>query len=136
MRDRLYRSRSDRMLFGVAGGMARYFNVDPAIVRLVWVLLFLAVGAGILLYIAAAIVVPEEPAGAADRSTGGGAPGPMGGDNGSAAIVLGIILVLVGGWFLLDQFIDIDGRLLWPAALLVVGLVLVIGSLRGRSSRP
>jgi len=49
MRERLYRSRADRMLFGVAGGMGRYFNVDPAIVRLVWVLLFLAVGAGILL---------------------------------------------------------------------------------------
>lgn len=59
MRERLYRSRDERMLFGVAGGMARYFGLDPAIVRLVWFLLFLAGGAGALLVIVAAIVIPE-----------------------------------------------------------------------------
>lgn len=150
MPDRLYRSRHDRMLFGVAGGMARSFNVDPAVVRLVWVLLVLAVGAGVLLYIAAAIVIPEEPTGAFNPSNGGSgaasgsAPdrpawsagaGSTIRDNGGGAIVLGLILVVVGGWFLLDRFIDIDGRLFWPAAILVVGLVLVLGSLRGRGER-
>lgn len=149
MADRLYRSRHDRMLFGVAGGMARYFRLDPALVRLVWVLLFLAVGAGVLLYIAAAVVIPEEPAGAgaAGRGAQPGWPGPPSGtepsggswpsnlEGGSGAVVLGLILIVVGGWFLLDRFIDIDARLLWPAALLAIGLVLVLGSLRGRGRR-
>ena len=58
MSKRLYRSRDDRMLFGVAGGMARYLDIDPSIVRIVWALLVLAGGAGFLLYIVAAIVIP------------------------------------------------------------------------------
>ena len=76
MRERLYRSRSDRMLLGVAGGMARYLDVDPAIVRIVWVLLVIAGGAGILLYIVGAIVIPEEPEGWAARVAAGGPTGP------------------------------------------------------------
>jgi phage shock protein C len=141
MRERLYRSRDDRMLFGVAGGMARYFNVDPAIVRLVWVLLFLAAGAGILLYIVAAIVIPEEPVGSAAASLGGAGPsvadrppGPAhvtGRDNGGGAVLLGLVLVLVGGWFLLQRFLpQFDAALVWPAILIIVGLVLVVGALR------
>jgi phage shock protein C len=59
--ERLYRSRDDRMLFGVAGGMADWLDIDPAIVRIVWALLVFAAGTGILLYIVAAIVIPEEP---------------------------------------------------------------------------
>jgi phage shock protein C len=51
------------MLFGVAGGMADWLDVDPAIVRIVWALLIFAGGAGLLLYIVAAIVIPEEPLG-------------------------------------------------------------------------
>jgi phage shock protein C len=61
MREPLYRSRTDRILLGVAGGVADWLDVDPSVVRLVWVLLVLAGGAGVLLYIVAAIVVPEEP---------------------------------------------------------------------------
>jgi phage shock protein PspC (stress-responsive transcriptional regulator) len=64
--ERLYRSRDDRMLFGVAGGMADWLDIDPAIVRIVWALLIFAGGAGLLLYIVAAIVIPEEPLERAD----------------------------------------------------------------------
>ena len=155
MADRLYRSRTDRMLFGVAGGMARYLNLDSAIVRLVWVILFLAAGAGILLYIIAAIVIPEEPVGsvppgapaAAPAGSPGAASGPTqsagpgwpgGGarrDGSSGAIVLGAILILAGAWFLADRFLDIDGRLLWPIVLVVLGAVLILGAMRGTGSR-
>jgi phage shock protein C len=141
MRERLYRSRGDRMLFGVAGGMARYFNLDPAIVRLVWVLLFLAGGAGILLYIVAAIVIPEEPAGYVATAAAGGesAAGTQAGaglagqrrDTGGGAIVLGLVLVLAGGWFLAQRFFpQLDAQVIWPAVLIVLGLVLVAGALR------
>ncbi len=57
---RLFRSKKDRILGGVCGGVADYFDVDPTIVRLIWVLLTLAWGAGLLLYIIAWIIVPEQ----------------------------------------------------------------------------
>ena len=143
MPERLYRSRSDRMLFGVAGGLARYLKIDPSIVRIVWVLLFFAAGTGILLYIIAAVLIPEEPSGyvpvsASDPAAAAGEPGTDRSpyerrDTGGPAILIGLILVLVGAWLLLQRFLPaLDGRIVWPAILVVVGLALLIGSLRGR----
>jgi phage shock protein PspC (stress-responsive transcriptional regulator) len=57
---RLERSRSDRMLAGVCGGLARYFGLNPAFYRVGFVVLTLLGGAGVLIYIAAALVIPEE----------------------------------------------------------------------------
>ena len=164
MRERLYRSRDDRMLFGVAGGMARYLDIDPSIVRIVWALLTIAGGAGLLLYIVAAVVIPEAPAGWAPASASGGqdASGPVasgevdgssagsgsgtsGGEGpawgyragvgrrerGGGAVILGLVLVGLGAWFLLQRFIpQIDSDVLWPVVLLLLGGALVVGSLR------
>jgi phage shock protein PspC (stress-responsive transcriptional regulator) len=59
---RLYRSRDDRMIAGVCTGLAKYFNVDPTIVRLAFVLgFFLGVSATLWVYLVMALVVPEEP---------------------------------------------------------------------------
>jgi phage shock protein C len=59
---RIYRSRTERMLAGVAGGFATYFDVDPTIIRLVWALALLATGPlALLLYIVCALVIPREP---------------------------------------------------------------------------
>ena len=58
---RLYRSRENRQIAGVCAGLAEYFNVDPTLVRLVFVAMFLLGGPGILIYIIMMIVVPEEP---------------------------------------------------------------------------
>src|ERR671939_530837 len=57
---RLERSRSDRMLAGVCGGLARYFDIHPAFYRVGFVVLTLLGGAGILIYVAAALVMPDE----------------------------------------------------------------------------
>jgi phage shock protein PspC (stress-responsive transcriptional regulator) len=57
---RLERSRSDRMLAGVSGGLARYFDIHPAFYRVGFVVLTLLGGAGILVYVAAALVIPDE----------------------------------------------------------------------------
>ena len=172
MRDRLYRSRTDRMLFGVAGGMADWFDLDPSLVRIVWALLILAGGIGLPLYIVAAIVIPEEPVGYArsagassDASRpamgGSGAPGSGAGvpgsagdpdadrdarrqarrearaerlGNGGGAILFGLILIALGGWFLIDRYLHIDSAILVPGLLIALGAVLVIGAL-GRSRR-
>ncbi len=56
---KLRRSRSDRMVAGVCAGLAEYFNIDPVLVRLVFVLLALAGGPGVLLYIVLWIIMPE-----------------------------------------------------------------------------
>ena len=58
---RLYRSRSDRMISGIAGGLGEYLNVDSTIVRLLFVFFALAGGPGLLVYIVMLLVVPEEP---------------------------------------------------------------------------
>ena len=58
---RLYKSKENRMLDGVCGGIAEYFNIDPTIVRLAWAIFSLAGGSGVLAYIIALIIIPERP---------------------------------------------------------------------------
>ena len=58
---RLYRSRTDRKIAGVCGGLAAYFDVDPVIPRLVWVVFALAAGTGVLAYLICWLVIPQEP---------------------------------------------------------------------------
>ena len=57
---RLYRSRRDRMISGVCGGMADYFGIDPVLVRILWIL-FGFMGAGVLVYFISILIIPEEP---------------------------------------------------------------------------
>lgn len=58
---KLYKSSSDRKIFGVCGGIAEYLNVDSTIVRLALVLFTLAGGSGLIFYIIAAMVMADEP---------------------------------------------------------------------------
>ena len=59
---RLYRSRKDKVISGVCGGIAEYLEVDPVVVRLVWAILtVISMGMGILAYIVAWVIIPEEP---------------------------------------------------------------------------
>ena len=151
-RERLYRSRSDRVLFGVAGGMADWLDQDPAVVRLLWALFVVFGGVGLVIYIIAAIVIPEEPYEAADATaaaaTGGQAPTypqsraerraarRASSGSSSAAIIFGIILIVAGGWFLLREFIPwIDLHILGPVVLIGIGVVLVVAAM-GRSTAP
>jgi phage shock protein C len=62
MRKRLYRSRSDRMIGGVAGGLAEYLGIDPTIARILWGLAFLPGGVpGLALYLLCWLIIPLEP---------------------------------------------------------------------------
>jgi len=59
--ERLYRSKNERVLGGVCAGIGVYFDVDPTVVRLVWIVLtLLSLGVGVLAYIITWIIVPEE----------------------------------------------------------------------------
>ncbi|HQQ21135.1 MAG TPA: PspC domain-containing protein, partial [Bacteroidales bacterium] len=58
---KLYRSRTDRKLAGICGGLGAHFGMDPVIIRVIFIILTLFGGSGLLLYIIMALVVPDEP---------------------------------------------------------------------------
>ena len=137
--DRLYRSPDDRMLAGVAGGLAENWKIDPSLVRIVWaVLIVLTGGLAFLVYVVMAIVVPERPVGvAADHpaeAPGGASPARARRTDRSDAtrggLVAGMILILVGGFFLVRQLLPaIDLGFWWPTVAIGLGIVLVVVAL-------
>jgi phage shock protein C len=130
------------MLFGVAGGMADWLDLDPSLVRLVWALLVVAGGVGLLLYIVATIVIPEQPLGAPAGATAASEQPPRGARRaaraerrGNGAMVFGLLLIVTGAWFLIDRYLNIDSALLFPGLLIVVGGALVVGALARSGGR-
>ncbi len=113
---RLYRSRSDRVIGGVCGGLGRYFGIDPIIVRIAAVVLLLFGGASAVAYLAFLVLVPNEPP--------EGAPPPATTDRTSTATIVAIVvLVLVGGPFLLVGGLAVAGIALPLAVLALTGLL-------------
>lgn len=151
MAERLYRSPDDKVLAGVAGGVADRLDADPSLVRIIWAVAALVTGGiAIVVYIVMAIVVPYPPDGhvratrpeptgwtAPDGSSTFGAPAPRDRDRGRspAGLVIGLILVAVGAIFLVREFLpEIDLSISWPVLSLIVGLALIVLSIRpGRS---
>jgi phage shock protein C len=67
---RLYRSRNDRIVAGVCGGLAEHIDADPSLIRLVWILVTLiSLGTGLIVYLAACIIIPESPEGPTQQTT-------------------------------------------------------------------
>ncbi|HOK16904.1 MAG TPA: PspC domain-containing protein, partial [Defluviitoga tunisiensis] len=58
---KLYRSRDNKVLAGVCGGIGEYFEIDPVIIRLIWIVLTMIWGFGLFLYIIAIFLIPLEP---------------------------------------------------------------------------
>ena len=156
MNRRLYRSRTDTVIGGVAAGLAHYLNADPALVRIAWAILVpLTGGAALLAYIVAWIVVPEEPATAAPfvapvegATPGTGDPAAVGvetpgagwappepvrrgGSPGNAALVVGAGLVILGLWFLLREYLpDFNWGLVWPILIVGIGVLILVNATR------
>ena len=63
MKKRLHRSNENKVVAGVCGGIAEYFDMDPTLIRLAWILFCALGGSGALAYIIAAIIIPERAAG-------------------------------------------------------------------------
>ena len=61
MEKKLYRSRTNKTIAGVCGGLAEYLNIDPTIIRVIWALVALS-GAGLIAYLVCALIIPEKPA--------------------------------------------------------------------------
>jgi phage shock protein PspC (stress-responsive transcriptional regulator) len=116
---RLYRSRSDRVIGGVCGGVAKYFNIDPVLVRVGAVALIFLGGAGILAYVAAVLLIPNE-------GVDGGAPEAPRRGMAVAGVVLLVVAICVvlpfqggwgSGWGLVPLgFVALAGLLVWRLA--------------------
>ena len=139
---RLYKSQDDRILFGVAGGHAEYFNTDPVIVRLLWVILTIVTGgvAG-LVYLVLAVVTPEDRSRAAmvadeDESESDAdyqEEGRHSSRGHTARYVVAGILIVTGVLFLLINLSIFDWirwELVWPVSIIVLGLIILIPSVR------
>jgi phage shock protein C len=145
---RLYRSRSDTVIGGVAAGLADYLDADPALIRIAWAILIVVTGgAALIVYIVCWVVVPEDPEAAGEPatdpvtgeaiapSTGPAAGRPArSGSSASAGVVVGIGLVAIGVWFLLRDYLpDINWGLLWPLVLVGIGALILATSMRRRA---
>ena len=61
MQKKLYRSATDKKLAGVCGGVAKYLNMDPTVIRVLWAIISLFAFGGVVAYILCAFIIPEEP---------------------------------------------------------------------------
>jgi phage shock protein PspC (stress-responsive transcriptional regulator) len=120
----LYRSRDERMLAGVAGGIAERYGWDPALVRIVFVLVgLMSAGSGIVAYIIAWLVIPEGPEGVSFAQSHFAQSHRRRGQLWLGAVLLGLGLISV-----LDV-LDLDfgpGRVLWPLTLIAAGVALLV----------
>ncbi len=136
MAERIYRSRLDRKLAGVCGGIAEYFDIDPSLVRIVFVLLAFFNGFGVLAYLICWIVLPEQPLSAPmtepqmptsiESDTHSQSAGSVPSAKRRWATGLGILLIAVGFAMLLERLIPwLDFGDLVPYLLIVAGILLL-----------
>src|SRR5215217_1894475 len=115
---RLVRSRRDRWIAGVCGGLAEHFRIDPIIVRVAAVALVFAGGAGLLLYLAGVLLLPEGDAPVpGEEATAADGRGRAATVAGAVALVVALVVLLPGGIFF--------GAVLIPLAVLALAALLV-----------
>lgn len=139
---KIVRPRQGRMLFGVAAGIANYFGIDPVIVRLIFVILAVSGGAGVLIYIIGIFVIPEEPKNSKEnkgseknkevkdrvqsvaeeiKTTVKDQSTVLRGEQ-----VFGLILLFVGLIFLTQMFVPwLSFGKFWPMILIIIGLIMI-----------
>ena len=115
---KIYRSRAQRLIAGVCGGMAEYFNIDVLLIRLAWILAILFAGTGILAYIVCIFLIPDNP----DQEI----PEKMQKKPGEASRFWGIILIFIGALFLIQQTGILNNFHFWQIrwqAIIAIGFI-------------
>ena len=146
----LRRSSDDRFLFGVAGGFAEFFNVDPFLIRVGWVLLTMATaGIGALMYVVLASIIPISSRDAVRETKGprGVESDHSGGAKPESAIrirlnivrgVIGTAIIAIGMIILLEQ-LGVMGAIRWdivfPSTIIVLGVTVLVPSIVGLSGK-
>lgn len=125
---KLYRSEKDKVIFGVCGGLGEYFAIDSLIVRLIFLALFFGGGAGLIIYLIFALLVPSENDGPKVVQTVGEEKKSVSKlKNKDWTLILGSILFIVGLSALLSNFWPfrfIWGNF-WPLLLILAGLMII-----------
>ena len=111
------------MLFGVCGGLGRYLGIDPALVRVVFVLLVILGASGVLLYLIGLVAMPSAEPG----SEPGAAPSTL---SSSPAVLVGAVLVGAGSLLLASRVVPGFGQLLGPLLLITVGVAVIVAGRR------
>jgi phage shock protein C len=120
---RLVRSRSERVIAGVCGGIGRYLGVDPVLLRIAFIVLALANGLGVIGYVVAWVAIPEERPGQPSAT----AREPR---RETGRLVIGGSLVVLGLVLLLDRLAPDLDELFWPVAVVAVGVAIMLVGLR------
>jgi len=137
---KLFRSKTDRMIGGVCGGLGSYLGVDPIIFRFLFVVLLFGADFGFLLYLLMWIIVPEESQefatqgqdfGERIRGMGEDVQQAISQPHPQAGLIIGGGLIIVGGILLLDNLNFhwlswLDFNFLWPALMIIGGIVLIV----------
>ena len=132
---KLYRSQVNKMLGGVCGGLAEYFSIDPTLIRMVWITLFLLGGIGGIVYLVALVIIPVHP----DQVPGEN-PEKLIKDKslfwGSLLIVIGGFLILKNlGFFYGFQFWNLPWSTIWAVFLIAIGAYLLVNRSRSASGQ-
>ncbi len=138
-RRRLRKSRAERMVFGVAGGLADYLEVDPVLVRVGFVVLCFIAGLGLLAYIGLALLMPDIPEGDtppdAVSATGSITEGqdPVTPSERRGRYAFGIILIGLGVILLVEQLgllRWLDWGVFWSIVLILIGVASIVGRIK------
>ncbi len=132
MSKRLYRSNNNKMLGGVCGGIAEYFDLDPVLVRLFFVITLFAGGTGLLAYIVAVIIIPERPRNKVNdmdfqsQKDQKDETDVEETNNQKKQLVLGAILIFAGIAFLFRRyFYWFSFSYMWPVVLIIIGCFII-----------
>lgn len=132
MNKKLKRSRSDRVIAGVCGGIGEYFNIDPVVIRIIWVLLsFMPGGPGFLAYLVCALIIPEDD-GVIYQDEDSGM------NTSNTAIFIGIALIVVGGIMLTKiiwpqfAFKIMNIGKYWPILFIIFGIYIIVNQANKR----
>ncbi|MBN2900076.1 MAG: PspC domain-containing protein [Clostridia bacterium] len=133
MARRLYRSRRNAVLGGVCGGMGEYFDIDPVLVRIIW-LIALFSGVGLVAYLACWLVIPQRPAQETIQKNTPYEDGyydesyhqESGERKQKTKLLLGAALIIMGSFSLMQRFMPwFDFDLIWPMLLILGGFYLI-----------
>lgn len=149
MEKKLYRSKKNEVVAGVCGGIGEYFDVDPTIIRIIFIILTIWGGAGIILYIIGMLVIPYEGQDLKqsqernkERAKEMGKKIEMAAHdikdevskkskNRDGSVYLGLIIILLGIIFLLRKWFSwFDFEYLWPLFLILIGILILTSSKR------
>ena len=127
---KLYRSRTSKMIFGLCGGLGQYFDVDPTLIRIFFVLLVAPGGFGIIAYIIMSLITPMEPGGKniSPKDEVKEFASKFGKHRGGFRFILGAILIAVGLSSLFGQIFPLYhiGSFFWPVLVLLFGIYLLV----------